>query len=153
MTNNQILIKLQSILGADEKQMLNIFSLSNFDLSANTLNGYLKEQSNKEFLDCGINALGHFLDGLIAYKRGPSDKKNDEEIRLNNNQILKKIRIAYELKEVDMYAIFDAVDIEITKSELGSLFRKEGHKNFRACPDSILQLFLDGLEICENELD
>jgi uncharacterized protein YehS (DUF1456 family) len=154
MTNNSILQNLQSILSADEKIMLEIFGLGNFDLNPTTLSGYLKEQGDKEYLDCGSNALGHFLDGLIVYKRGPSDKKStDEEQRLNNNQILKKIRIAYELKEVDLYEIFATVEIDITKSELNSLFRKEDHKNFRACPDSILQLFLEGLKICEDELE
>ena len=155
MTTNEILKKLQSILDADETQMHQIFELSGYTLPLARVHGYLSSEGDKEFLDCGYEALGHFLDGLIIYKRGPSDKKSDsdEVVALDNNLILKKLRIAYELKEVDLYAIFHAVEIDISKSELNALFRKVGHKNYRACPNSILELFLDGLEVCEQELD
>ncbi len=154
MNTNEILRDCYTLLGVDESQMVDIFKLGGFDVNPDTLSGYLKPEGDKEFLDCGYEALGSFLDGLIIYKRGPSDKKNskDAEVRLNNNLILKKLRIAYELKEVDLYAIFNSVDIDITKNELGSLFRKEGHKNYRSCPDSILKLFLEGLIECESTL-
>ncbi len=152
MTNNNILISCYKLLGVDETTMVEIFKLGGFEVKPNTLSGYLKDLDDKEFLDCGYAALGAFLDGLIAYKRGENNKKtsNNQEVRLNNNLILKKLRIAYELKEADLYAIFQAVEIDITKSELSSLFRKEGTKNYRSCPDSILKLFLEGLTICES---
>lgn len=152
MTNNEILQVLQEILAVDEAAMLEICKLGDFNVNPATLSGYLKEHGDKEFLDCGYAALGSFLDGLIIYKRGSSDKKAATEgvVRLNNNLILKKLRIAFDLKEADLYAIFTAVEIDVTKSELNALFRKEGHKNYRACPDSILQLFLEGLLICES---
>ncbi len=154
MNTNEILKACFTLLNVSEEKMVEIFKLGGFTVNPKTLNGYLKLQDDKEFLDCGYEALGSFLDGLIVYKRGESSKKNtDKDVRLNNNLILKKLRIAYELKEVDLYAIFNAVDIDISKGELSSLFRKEGHKNYRACPDSILQLFLDGLMICEEGID
>lgn len=154
MTTNQILKKLQDILKADEATMFDIFALSGYTLTPERVAGYLADKDDKVFLDCGYEALGHFLDGLIIHKRGPSEKKKEEEVvALDNNLILKKLRIAYELKEVDLYAIFHSVEIDISKSELNSLFRKVGHKNYRACPDSILELFLEGLEICESEIE
>jgi len=154
MTTNKILKKLQTILQVDESGMYDIFALSGYELTQERVKGYLSDAEDKTFLDCGYEALGHFLDGLIVYKRGPSEKKNvDEVVALDNNLILKKLRIAYELKEVDLYAIFHSVEIDISKSELNALFRKVGHKNYRACPDSILELFLEGLELCEGELD
>jgi uncharacterized protein YehS (DUF1456 family) len=155
MDTNKILQSCYKILDISKDEMVEVFKLGGYELNIERVHGYLQEKDDKEYLDCGYEALGSFLDGLIIYKRGPSDKKSvsDEDIRLNNNLILKKLRIAYELKEVDLYEIFSAVDIDITKGELNALFRKEGHKNYRACPDSILQLFLDGLEICESELD
>ncbi len=154
MERNDILQSCYKILDISKEEMVEIFKLGDYELDEKRVHGYLEDKDSKEFLDCGYEALGSFLDGLIVYKRGPSDKKSssEEEIRLNNNLVLKKLRVAFELKEVDLYAIFDAVDIDITKSELSSLFRKEGHKNYRACPDSILQLFLEGLEICEGRL-
>ncbi len=155
MTTNQILKKLQLIVGADEELMYRIFTLSGYELPLERVKGYLSEEGDKAFLDCGYEALGHFLDGLIIYKRGPSDKKSAAEdvVALDNNLILKKLRIAYELKEVDLYAIFHSVEIDISKTELNALFRKVGHKNYRTCPNSILELFLDGLAICEQEIE
>ncbi len=154
MTTNSILQKLQTILNVETKQIHEIFILGGYDLPLARVEGYLADRDDKAFLDCGYEALGHFLDGLIVYKRGPSEKKKEEEVvALDNNLILKKLRIAYELKEVDLYAIFHSVEIDISKSELNSLFRKVGHKNYRACPDSILELFLDGLEVCEAEIE
>jgi len=155
MTTNKILKKLQHILAADEEKMHHIFTLGGYELPKERVLGYLSEEGDKAFLDCGYEALGHFMDGLIVHKRGASDKKNASEdvVALDNNLILKKLRIAYELKEVDLYAIFHAVEIDISKTELNALFRKIGHKNYRTCPNSILELFLDGLEICEQELE
>jgi uncharacterized protein YehS (DUF1456 family) len=34
----------------------------------------------------------------------------------------------------------------LTKQELKSLFRKEGHRNFKSCPDELLMAFFEGLE-------
>ena len=152
MTKNEILQKLQQLEGLDTDGVLEIFRLGGFEIPRQRVEGYLAQQEEKHYLDCGAEALGHFLDGLIVFKRGPSDKKpgTDQPVPLTNNLILKKLRIAYNLQEADLFAIFHAVDIEITKGELSSLFRKEEHKKFRLCPDSILELFLEGLEICER---
>ncbi len=151
MTKNDILKTIQRIENADNSTMTEIFRLAEAEIPPHRLEGYLADPGDKHYLDCGAQALGSFLDGLIIYKRGPSDKKtaDDTPVALTNNLILKKLRIAYDLKEADLFAIFDAVDIDITKGELSSLFRKEDHKKFRLCPDSILQLFLEGLELCE----
>ncbi len=153
MTKNDILKTVQNIENYDTDQMLEIFRLGELEIPQARLEGYLAEKGEKHYLDCGAEALGHFLDGLIVKKRGPSDKKGapEQPVRLTNNLILKKLRIAYDLKEADLFAIFSAVDIDITKGELASLFRAEDHKKFRYCPDSILQLFLEGLAICERE--
>ena len=155
MTKNEILKKLQQIEQLSNEQMLEIFQLGDFTIPKSRVEGYLAEPGEKHYLDCGAEAMGHFLDGLIIYKRGPSDNKpaNDQPVPLTNNLILKKLRIAYNLKEADLFAIFHAVEIDITKGELSALFRKEDHKKFRLCPDSILQLFLEGLEICERRSD
>jgi uncharacterized protein YehS (DUF1456 family) len=67
--------------------------------------------------------------------------------RLTNNAILKKIRIALELKEDDMLAILKLADVDLSKSELTALFRKEGHKNYKECGDQFLRKFLRGISI------
>ncbi len=152
MTNNDILKHIQMITKLDEDQIIEVFHLCDKDISTKRIQGYLKDKHDKEYLDCGAKALENFLDGLIIYKRGDIFKKKDnEKTKLSNNLILKKLRIAFELKDADMFAIFESVDIQITKNELASLFRNENHKKFRYCPDSILQLFLEGLEIYRKQ--
>jgi uncharacterized protein YehS (DUF1456 family) len=46
-----------------------------------------------------------------------------------------------------MLAILKLADVDISKSELTALFRKEGHKNHKECGDQFLRKFLKGLSI------
>lgn len=64
---------------------------------------------------------------------------------LTNNDILKKIRVALNLKDDDIIHILKLSDFEITKSELSALFRKDDHPNYRPCGDQVLRNFLNGL--------
>ena len=66
---------------------------------------------------------------------------------MTNNTILKKLRIALELKDTDMIEILKLADFEISKSEVTALFRNEGHRNYKECGDQLLRRFLDGLII------
>jgi uncharacterized protein YehS (DUF1456 family) len=69
------------------------------------------------------------------------------ETLMKNNDILKKIRIALNLKDTDIIDILKLADFEISKTELSALFRKEDHKNYKECGDQILRRFLNGLII------
>ncbi len=64
-----------------------------------------------------------------------------------NNTILKKLRVALELKDTDIIDILKLSDFDITKAQLSALFRKEDHKNYIECQDQILRRFLNGLII------
>ena len=66
---------------------------------------------------------------------------------INNNDIMKKLRVALRLKDTDIIDILKLADFETTPSELSAIFRKEDHKNYMACGDQILRRFLDGLII------
>ena len=84
---------------------------------------------------------------MIIEKRGPRpDGSVPEPLKfLSTNEVLKKIRIALELRDQDMNAIFDKAEFVVTKAELGSFFRKEGHRNYRKCPEQVLRKFILGL--------
>jgi uncharacterized protein YehS (DUF1456 family) len=64
---------------------------------------------------------------------------------MTNNDILKKIRVALELKDEEIIHILKLSNFEVTKSELGALFRKEDHPNYKPCGDQLLRNFLNGL--------
>ncbi len=127
--------------------MLEAYELANHKMETTHLDSLLKRYQDKGYKLCSYEELGVFLDGLVTLKRGPSPKKsNDEVVELTNNLILKKLRIALELKEAETEIIFSLADVELSKQQLASLFRKEGHKNFKECSDKLLIAFLDGLD-------
>ncbi len=64
---------------------------------------------------------------------------------LNNNDIFKKLRVAHKLRDDDIVTILKLVDFNVTKSELGALFRNENHPKYVECGDQILRNFLNGL--------
>mgnify|MGYP000439096944 CR=1 FL=1 len=66
---------------------------------------------------------------------------------LTNNDVLKKIRVALQLRDDDIIEILSLVDFRVSKSELGAFFRKEGHPNYKELQDQILRNFLNGLVI------
>jgi uncharacterized protein YehS (DUF1456 family) len=148
INTNEILYKIQKALSLSSKEMFSIYKLENYAITESEVNALLTRHQDKSFKICSYEELGVFLDGLITFKRGVSPKKGDtkKSIALSNNLILKKLRIALEIKEPEIEIIFGLGDITLTKQQLSSLFRKETQKNFKLCSDSLLLAFLEGLE-------
>ncbi len=147
MITNDIIFKIKTALKLSNSTILKIYELADFPMSESQLNKILKKQQDKDFITCKYNELGAFFDGLIVFKRGSATKKksSDHIIDLTNNLMLKKLRIALELKEAETEIIFSLGEAELTKQQLASLFRKESHKNFKLCSDELFISFLDGL--------
>lgn len=145
---NEVLYRIQKALNLTNDEMLQAYKLEAYNMEASHLASLLKRHQEKDFIQASYEELGVFLDGLVTLKRGPSPKKSneDEAVELTNNLILKKLRIALELKEAETEIIFGLADVELSKQQLSSLFRKEGHKNFRECSDELLMAFLEGLD-------
>lgn len=74
----------------------------------------------------------------------------NETGKMKNNLILKKLRIALDLKEADLFQIFELSGNAINKSLLSGIFRKEGHKNYRECSEKLLEDFLNGFIILKR---
>ena len=66
---------------------------------------------------------------------------------MSNNEILKKLRVALQLRNPDIVHILSLVDLKVRESELVDMFRREDHPNFKPCGDQILRNFLNGLII------
>ena len=66
---------------------------------------------------------------------------------LTNNDIFKKLRVALNLRDLDIVEICKLVDFKVSKGELGAFFRKEDHPKYMECGDQILRNFLNGLVI------
>jgi len=148
LKTNDILYKIKKALNLSQEEMMEAYKLADYKMDATHLDSLLKRRQDEGSKLCSYEELGVFLDGFVILKRGPSPKKsnNDEAVELTNNLILKKLRIALELKEAETEIIFSLADVELSKQQLASLFRKEGHKNFKECSDELLIAFLDGLD-------
>jgi len=151
MNNNDVVRRLRYALNLNDAAMLELFKLTDHEMEQSRLTGLLKKEDEEGFVDCRDDVLGYFLDGLILQKRGRKEGSPGEtrkpDPRLTNNTVLKKLRIALELKEDDMLAILKLADVDLSKSELTALFRKEGHKNYKECGDQFLRKFLQGLSL------
>jgi uncharacterized protein YehS (DUF1456 family) len=66
---------------------------------------------------------------------------------MSNNDIMKKLRVALQLRDDQIVEILALVDFQITKTELSAFFRHEDHENFKPCGDQVLRNFLNGLVI------
>ena len=148
MKTNDILYKIQKALNLSQEEMLEAYKLADYKIEASHLDSLLKRRQDEGSKLCSYEELGVFLDGFVILKRGPSPKKtnNNEAVELTNNLILKKLRIALELKEAETEIIFSLGEAELSKQQLASLFRKEGHKNFKECSDELLMAFLEGMD-------
>ncbi|MWV17695.1 DUF1456 family protein [Pseudomonas sp. L-22-4S-12] len=147
MINNDVLRSLRYLLDVSDAKLVEICQLADYPLSEADVAAFLLKDDEEGHVPCSDEVLAHFLDGLVFFKRGKDDSRPalPVEKRLTNNTILKKLRVAFELKDDDMHAILQAADLPMTKAELSALFRKPGHKNFRLCGDQVLRNFLRGL--------
>ena len=149
MNNNDVLRQLRYALDISNPDMIEMFRLSGCTMEQSTLLRLLKKEDEEEFIPCSNPLLSFFLDGLIVHKRGRREQAAGKAPRadtsLGNNAILKKMRIALELKEGDMLAIMKLAGVELSKPELTALFRTKGHKHYKECGDQFLRNFLQGL--------
>lgn len=148
INTNEILYKIQKALNLTSDDMLKAYELEDYTMEVAHLESLLMRRQEKDFKICSYEELGVFLDGLVSLKRGVSPKKpnDDDGVELTNNLILKKLRIALELKDAQMGEILSLADVNLSKQQLASLFRNENHKNHRECSDELLIAFLDGLD-------
>jgi uncharacterized protein YehS (DUF1456 family) len=148
MNNNDILRRLRYALKLSDARLVKIFARVDFDLNEADARALLGKEDEEGTVICLDDLMAVFLDGLILELRGPSKDgrpPHREPSTLTNNTILKKIRIALKLHEEDMLAILKLGEQPMSKSEITALFRKPGHKHYRACGDQVVRAFLRGL--------
>lgn len=146
MINNDVIRAIRYILNVSEFKLVEIAELGGGQVTQAKMNAYMKEEEEPGFELCPQNLMGRFLNGLIYFKRGKDDSRPPLAPELpTNNVVLKKLRVAFELKDEDILAMLDEVGFRVTKSELSALFRKEGHVNYRPCGDQLLRNFLKAL--------
>jgi len=155
LTNNDTLRRLRYNLNLNDNKLVEIFKLSGSPLDRDVIQNLLRKEHEEGFIDCSDAMLASFLDGLIIKRRGPRPGEPpvplNPDLHLTNNDILKKLRIALELKEDDMIAIMKKAGATITRSEFSALFRQKDHKNYKPCGDQFLRNFIMGLKDVYNK--
>lgn len=151
MINNDILRSVRYMLDLSDIKVVEIIKLAqaDFPIDKTAVLALLKKDGAEGYVECSDRILAHFLDGLVVYRRGRNEKlpARPVEKRVTNNVVLKKLRVAFELKDVDMHRAFDDAGFPVTKPELSALFRQADHKNYRPCGDQMLRNFLKGLTV------
>ena len=151
MINNDTLRAIRYMLDLSDARVVEITHLADpgFPLTKEDVQAFLRKDDEVGYVECSNAVLAHFLDGLVIHRRGGDDSQPPRPVekRVTNNVVLKKLRVAFELKDVDMHEILAAAGFPISKPELSALFRQPGHKNFRLCGDQLLRNFLKGLTL------
>jgi len=149
MINNDVLRSIRYMLDLGDKHVVDLIHLADpaFEVDQAQVHDFLRKDDEPLFEACPDAVLVRFLDGLIVHFRGRDDSQpaRAPETRSSNNLVLKKLRVAFQLKDVDMHAIFASTGFPLSKPELSALFRQPDHKNYRACGDQLLRNFLKGL--------
>ncbi len=148
MTNNYTLKSIMTSLKLDKVDILKSYKLADKKITKEDVDDILCEPSDEKFILLSDEGFELFLNGFILFKRGASDKNQKrKKVEFSNNMILKKLKIALNLKDEDIIEIFKNDNLEITKSQLSAYFRRDGHINYKKCSDSLLKRFIKGMSI------
>ena len=149
MINNDVLRSVRYMLDLSDAKVVEIIRLAGLSVEQADVAACLKKDGEPDHAECSDAMLAHFLDGLVIFRRGKDDSQpaRPVEARLTNNMVLKKLRVAFELKESDLQEVLQAANFNVSKPELNALFRKPGHHNYRVCGDQLLRNFLKGLTL------
>lgn len=147
MMNNDVLRSVRYMLNLNNEKMISILALADTKVTLEEMASFVTKEGEEGFKICPDVVMGYFLNGLIFFKRGKDEKYPAPKVerRITNNIILKKLRVAFELKSVDIIEILKSQDFAVTESELSAIFRTDGHKHYRECGDQLLRYFLKGL--------
>lgn len=149
MTNNDNLRSVRYILDASDGRMVDILALGGGTASVEEMRAFLLDEGDARLVPMNDRRMAQFLNGLVIALRGRDEGRPPPplESHVTNNVVLKKLRVAFQLKDVDVLDIFASTGIRVTKPELTALFRSPEHPHFRLCQDQYLRNFLRGLAL------
>jgi len=158
MNTNDVLRRLRFALKLNDGTMLELMAAGGNQADRTQLDAWFLRDDEPGYVECPKAALSALLDGMILTWRGPRDAPDgppaETQARqpaqarpdpLDNNAVLKKVRIALQLKEEDMLAIMKLSGVILSKNELSAFFRARDHRNYKECMDQFLRNFLAGL--------
>lgn len=147
MTNNDILRRIRFLYNYSDSRMQDIYHLTNFKTEEIQIANWLQREDEESYVEMKDVELATFLDGLIIEKRGKREGEMPKpENILNNNIILKKLKIALNLNSDEMLELLQSQNIKISKHELSAFFRNPNHNSYKPCLDQYLRNLLNALQ-------
>lgn len=148
MNNNDILRRLRYTFDLSDAQVLQMFEEAGFPFNQEQLHAWYKKEDQPGYVEIEERYLAAFLDGLIIQKRGRKGEHPPVSVpTIDNNTILRKIKIALSLRDDDMVEIFKLAKVNVSKHEISAFFRKPTQSQYRPCLDQYLRNFLLGLQL------
>ncbi|MFH0784807.1 MAG: DUF1456 family protein [Pseudomonadota bacterium] len=148
MNNTDILRSIRYTLDLGDSKMMAIFKLADYHVTRDQICNWLKKDDDPDWQNCSDMQLAIFLNGLIIDKRGKKEgPPADPEKRLNNNIVLRKLKIAFDLTGEEIVKIMGAAGLRMSDHEVSSFFRRSDHRHYRSCKDQVLRNFLKGLQM------
>ena len=147
MTNNDILRRIRYTFDFHDSKMIELFALADHQVNRAEISDWLKKEDDPAFHELTDRMLALFLNGLIIDRRGRREGPPPiAEDRLNNNIILRKLKVALNLKTDDILAMFELIDKKISAHEISAFLRNPKQRQYRACNDQYLRNFLSGMQ-------
>jgi uncharacterized protein YehS (DUF1456 family) len=146
MKNNDIIRRLRYILSINDLGIFDIMRLSGSEEKRSVIRCWFLKDDHPEFQSCPNKQFQIFLNGLIIQKRGSLKQESHYDIDIDNNFILKKLRIIFNLTTDDIIDLLLSENYKLGKHEMSAFFRSPNHKNYRLCKDQILRNFLNALQ-------
>ncbi|WP_018477347.1 YehS family protein [Pontibacter roseus] len=148
MNNNDILRRLRYTFDFNDSKLMELFKSGGEQVTRAGIIEWMKKEDEPGFKEMSDLHLAAFLNGFINEKRGKKEGQQPKpENKLNNNMILRKLKIALNLIDEDILDILELVNFRLSKHELSAFFRKPDHQHYRPLQDQILRNFLHGLQL------
>lgn len=148
MTNNDSLRSIRFTFNLSDSKMIEIFSLVEQKVTREEVSNWLKKEDHPDYESLKGDEFSNFLNGFIIKKRGRKEGPLPKPDKwMTNNLVMKKLKIALNLKSDDIKNILELTGLSMSDHELSAFFRKPDHKNFRTCQDQVLRSFLKGIQL------
>jgi len=164
MRSNDLLRRLRYALDLPDHVLLDLIREGGWEVEPEFITDCFRDDADPDQASFPRVLLGALLEGLIRRCRGPvpegkaapgdqAGKGRGGPVsagpsgQLDNNGILKSLRVALRLREEDLLAVMAAGGQASSPNELRALFRQEGSSNYRSCGDQFMRAFLAGLAL------
>ena len=171
--SNDLNRRVRYALMLDDADVVDLLNISAYPVEVEEVCGWRLKEGEQGHVQCPPEALKRMLDGLIIQQRGVQSKPDANKLstveavtnttkdavldkitsengrrgnrEVDNNDVLKQLRIALSLKVDDVHALISDGGGKLGKSEVNAFFRKSSARNYRRCGDQVLRWFLAGL--------